>query len=113
MLLALVSKNQEQDVAAVFERPETVLRREDFVAWKVNWQPKSANVRALAAELELGLDSFIFLDDNPMECAEVAAHCPQVTVLPLPTQPEDVSRILAPCVGLRPAAGDVGGHGPD
>ena len=84
MLLALASKNKEEDVAEVFRRPDMTLRREDFVAWKVNWNPKSDSVRALASELDLGLDSFIFLDDNPVECAEVAAHCPSVTVLPLP-----------------------------
>ena len=83
MLLALVSKNRAEDVEEVFRRPEMVLHREDFAAWKVNWRPKSENLRELASELELGLDSFIFLDDNPMECAEVQAHHPAVTVLQL------------------------------
>lgn len=94
MLLVLVSKNKEEDVAAVFRRSDMILRREDFVAWKVNWAPKSENVRALASELELGLDSFIFLDDNPMECAEVAAYCPPVTVVTLPAQAENASSFL-------------------
>lgn len=94
MLLVLVSKNKEEDVEQVFSRPDMILRREDFVAWKVNWKPKSENLRALSAELDLCLDSFIFLDDNPMECAEVAAHCPSVTVVPLPSQVEDVPSFL-------------------
>jgi FkbH-like protein len=84
MLLILVSKNRDEDVAEVFSRPDMTLRREDFAVWKVDWKAKSENLRAAASELALGLDSFIFLDDNPMECAEVAAHCPQVTVMPLP-----------------------------
>ena len=84
VLLALASKNEEADVAEVFQRREMVLRREDFVAWKVNWEPKSRNIASLAKELELGLDSFIFLDDNPVECADVQGNCPAVTTLLLP-----------------------------
>jgi FkbH-like protein/non-ribosomal peptide synthase protein (TIGR01720 family) len=94
MLLVLVSKNQENDVAEVFRRPDMTLRREDFVAWKVNWTAKSENLRALADELSLGLDSFIFLDDNPVECAEVSARCPGVTVLALPTSQENIPSFL-------------------
>ena len=50
----------------------------------VNWRPKSENIQALAADLSLGLDSFIFVDDNPMETAEVEAHCPGCSALTLP-----------------------------
>ena len=84
LLLALASKNEEPDVAEVFRRSEMVLRREDFVARKINWEPKSQNIAALARELELGLNSFIFLDDNPVECADVAGNCPEVTTFLLP-----------------------------
>ncbi len=84
VLLALASKNEEADVAEVFKRKEMVLRREDFVAWKINWEPKSQNIAGLARELELGLDSFVFLDDNPVECADVHGNCPAVTTLQLP-----------------------------
>ena len=75
---------KKRDVAEVFKRSEMVLRREDFVAWKINWEPKSQNIAALAKELELGLDSFVFLDDNPVECADVQGNCPAVTTLQLP-----------------------------
>ena len=69
----------------VFDRrPDMVLKREHLVSWRINWQPKSQNIRALAQELNLGLDSFIFLDDNPVECAEVRAGCPEVLTLRLP-----------------------------
>jgi amino acid adenylation domain-containing protein/FkbH-like protein/non-ribosomal peptide synthase protein (TIGR01720 family) len=84
VLLALGSKNEEADVAEVFNRKEMILRREDFVAWKINWEPKSQNIAALAKELELGLDSFVFVDDSPVECADVQGNCPAVTTLQLP-----------------------------
>lgn len=95
MLLALVSKNNEADVEAVFAaHPEMPLSREDFVAWKVNWRPKSENLRALACELDLGLDSFLFVDDNPAECAEVEANCPEVLTLALPQAEEEIPDFL-------------------
>ena len=85
VLLCLCSKNDESDVLDVFEqRPDMVLKRDHLVAWRINWEPKSENIRALAQELNVGLDSFIFLDDNPVECAEVQAGCPEVLTLRLP-----------------------------
>ena len=85
MILCTCSKNEEEDVVAVFRlRKEMPLQREHFVGWRVNWNPKSQNLRSLAKELNLGLDSFIFVDDNPVECAEVRAHCPEVLTVQLP-----------------------------
>ena len=84
-LLCLCSKNAEADVLEVLDRhPDMRLRREHLVSWRVNWKPKSENIRALAEELNLGLDSFVFIDDDPVQCAEVEAACPDVLVLPLP-----------------------------
>ncbi|MEZ0313478.1 MAG: HAD-IIIC family phosphatase [Myxococcota bacterium] len=81
-LLALVSKNVAEDVEAVFaQRDDLGLSRSDFVAAKVSWQPKSQALRELAAELSLGLDAFVFIDDSPAECAEVASALPEVAVL--------------------------------
>jgi FkbH-like protein len=95
MLLCLCSKNNEEDVWAVFDHHvDMPLRREHFVASRINWQPKSANLRSLAAELRLGLDSFIFVDDNPAECAEVEAACPQVLTLQLPEECESIPGFL-------------------
>ncbi|MGA2802168.1 MAG: amino acid adenylation domain-containing protein [Verrucomicrobiota bacterium] len=94
-LLCLCSKNDETDVAEVFRcRPEMCLKRDDIVAWRINWESKSENLKSLAEELGLGLDSFIFMDDNPVECAEVAANCPQVLVLELPGEPEAIGGFL-------------------
>ncbi|WGP11703.1 SDR family NAD(P)-dependent oxidoreductase [Streptomyces sp. SH5] len=84
VLLALASKNVEQDVEAVFEREDMVLRPEHIAARRVNWEPKSLNMAALAEELGLGLDAFVFFDDNPVETAEMAAAHPQVLTLTLP-----------------------------
>jgi FkbH-like protein len=94
-LLALVSKNRESDASEVFRsRREMVLQRDDFVDWKVNWEPKSKNIQTIAKELNLGLGSFVFLDDNPMECAEVRAHCPEVMTLLLPADSAQIPEFL-------------------
>jgi FkbH-like protein len=97
-LLAICSKNNEEDVREVFaQRPDMPLRREHFAAWRTNWLSKSANIRSLAQELNLGLDSFIFIDDNPVECAEVEAHCPEVLVLQLPEAADRIPQFLKHC----------------
>lgn len=85
MILALCSKNSEEDVMKVFQQKRNmILKLDDIVAWKINWLPKSQNIRELAKELNLGLDSFIFMDDNPVECAEVSANCPEVLTFQVP-----------------------------
>lgn len=94
LLLCLVSKNVEADVLEVFERrSDMLLGKDDIVAMRVNWSPKSENIHALARELNLGLDSFVFIDDNPVECAEVEAACAGVLTVCLGPQ-EDPRRIL-------------------
>ncbi|MGI0484814.1 HAD-IIIC family phosphatase [Pantanalinema rosaneae CENA516] len=94
MLLCLCSKNNEVDVMQVFEqRQDMPLKLEHLVAWRINWLPKSENIKSLAAELNLGLESFIFIDDNPVECAEVGANCPEVLTLQLPID-GDMSQFL-------------------
>ena len=86
-LLCLCSKNDQADALSVFEhRQDMVLKRNHLVSWRINWHPKSKNIRSLAKELNLGLDSFIFLDDNPLECAEVRFGCPEVLTLRLPVE---------------------------
>lgn len=84
-LLCLCSKNNADEAWQVFEQhPDMLLRREHFTAVRLNWSAKSQNLRELAEQLNLGLDSFVFIDDNPLECAEVRAHLPQVLTLQLP-----------------------------
>ena len=94
-LVCLCSKNEERDVLEVLERrTDMPLKREHLVAWRINWVPKSENIRSLAQELNLGLDGFVFIDDNPVECAEVRANCPEVLTLQLPPA-DDVGRFLS------------------
>jgi amino acid adenylation domain-containing protein/FkbH-like protein len=98
VLLCACSKNNEADVREVFEqRQEMPLRAEHFAAWRLNWHPKSANLKSLAEELKLGLDSFIFVDDNPLECADVEANCPEVLTLQLPEDPAMIPQFLEHC----------------
>ncbi len=93
MLLCLASKNEEDDVVEAFRaNPGMPLRLEDFIARRINWEPKSANLASLADELSLGLDSFIFVDDNETEIAEVQANCPEALALALPK--ENAGRFL-------------------
>jgi FkbH-like protein len=95
MLVCLCSRNNEEDVREVFRcRPEMVLRPEHFAARRINWRPKSENLRELAEELRLGLDSFIFIDDDPVVCMEVRANCPEVLTLQLPSDPERIPTFL-------------------
>jgi FkbH-like protein len=95
MLLALASKNNEEDVTETFRaHPEMPLRLEDFVARRVNWESKSANLASIAEELGLNLDSFILVDDNPKESTEAQAGCPEALALPLPARPEEIPEFL-------------------
>jgi len=95
MLLALCSKNNDEDVVETFRvHPEFPLRLEHFITRRIDWQPKSTNIVSIAEELRLGLDSFIFVDDNPTECAEVQANCPEVLCLQLPTERDRIPAFL-------------------
>ncbi|KTC82805.1 HAD-IIIC family phosphatase, partial [Legionella brunensis] len=94
-LLALCSKNILEDVKSVFEqRDDMVLNWDDILATKINWDNKPANLIQLAKELNLGLDSFIFIDDNLLECAEVEELCPEIEVIHFPHEKSDVAVFL-------------------
>lgn len=96
VMLVIVSKNNHEDVVEVFERHDgMVLRTDDIAAWRVNWEPKSDNLASLAAELNVGLDSFVFVDDSPHEIAEVAARVPEVTSVMVPEDIEGLPALLA------------------
>ncbi len=85
MLLCLCSKNNESDVHELFERRgDMPLRLDHFVATRINWERKSEGLRSLASELSLGLDSFVFVDDSPVEISEVASALPEVLCIQLP-----------------------------
>ena len=84
VMLAILSKNNVEDVEPVFKHPEMVLQHEDFVAEVINWESKTINIRQLAKDLNIGLDSFVFLDDNPAEQEAMKAECPEVAVIDFP-----------------------------
>jgi FkbH-like protein len=87
ILLALVSKNDESvALEAIRRHPEMVLKEDDFVGWRINWQDKARNVADLVASLNLGLEAAVFIDDNPFERARVREALPEVLV---PDWPED------------------------
>ncbi len=99
VLLALVSKNDEQSaLEAIRNHPEMVLRAEDFVAWKINWEDKAQNISDLVADLNLGLESVVFIDDHPTERARVRDALPQVLV---PEWPEDPALFRSALLSLR------------
>jgi FkbH-like protein/FkbM family methyltransferase len=92
-LLAVCSKNSEDDVLGVFAQNQQMQLSLDHVtAWRVNWRNKSENIRDIAKELNVGLDSFVFLDDNPLECAEVGAHAPGVIAIQTPAEADKLGR---------------------
>jgi len=80
VILAVCSKNDPENAKAGFSHPDSILKGEDFSAFKANWNPKSENLRDIATELNIGLDSMVFVDDNPAERALVSAHLPNVAV---------------------------------
>lgn len=88
ILLTVCSKNNETDVLEVWEKhPEMILRKEHFVAWRINWNNKADNIREIAGELNIGLDSMVFVDDNPAERELVKQVLPMVQVPDFPDQP--------------------------
>lgn len=94
-ILAMCSKNNAADVDQVLrEHPHMVLREEHFAARRVNWLPKPDNLASLAEELNLGLESFIFVDDSDHECAAVRHRCPEVEVIQAPGRAADVPACL-------------------
>lgn len=89
LILALVTKNNRDDVLRVLnEHPDMRLRKDHFVAIKADWGPKSQAILTLSVELNLGLESFLFLDDLEMELAEVRSGCPEVACVRVPASQE-------------------------
>lgn len=80
VLLAVCSKNDLQSAMEGFSHPDTILKLEDFSAFRANWDPKPENIREIAASLNIGLEHVVFVDDNPAERAIVSEQLPQVAV---------------------------------
>lgn len=95
VIVALCSKNNEADALEVFDNhPHSLLRRNHLAAWRINWTDKATNIAALAQELNLGLDSFVFVDDSGIECDQVRNALPDVTVLQAPKAAYELPRLL-------------------
>lgn len=95
ILLAVCSKNNEDTAKEPFEKhPEMILRLDDFAAFVANWENKADNIRSIQQTLNIGMDSFVFLDDNPFERNLVRQMLPEVTVPELPEDPAEVPAFL-------------------
>lgn len=86
ILLAIDSKNELQNALVGLDHPDSKLKRKDFVSIKANWQPKHENIKNISEELSLGIDSFVFIDDNRSEQENIIKFLPSVSV-PLESEP--------------------------
>jgi FkbH-like protein len=79
VILAISSKNNEKEVWDIFDNhPSMILKKKDFVSWRINWNEKSENIKSISQELDLSLDSFVFWDDNPIERNKARSFLPEV-----------------------------------
>ena len=91
VILTVCSKNNEADVLEAWERnPFMVLKKDHFATWRINWMDKATNIKELADELNIGLDSFVFIDDNPTERELIKQVLPMVEVPEFPAQPYEL-----------------------
>ena len=96
VLLAVCSKNESAIAeAALRDHPEMLLRRDDFSAFLANWNDKAENLKIIAVQLNIGIDSLVFVDDNPAERARIRASLPVVAVPELPEDPSHYVRCIA------------------
>jgi FkbH-like protein len=95
IVLAIASKNNPADALEVFEKNrDMVLRLDDFGAYEICWEPKGTTIARLAQTLNLGLESFVFFDDNPAEREQVRQALPAVEVVEVPEDPAEYARVL-------------------
>ncbi len=93
-LICLCSKNNEEDVLKALNSEKMLLKLNHITSYKINWQPKSKNIIDMAKDLNLGLDSFVFIDNNPVECAEVNCSLPEVITLLFPEDELKIPQFL-------------------
>lgn len=91
IILAIVSKNNESEVNEVFDTNKMmILRREDFAAVRANWRPKAESIVEIAEQLNVGIDSFVYVDDSPVEREAIKKFLPEVVVPDFPEGPEQL-----------------------
>lgn len=89
VLLAVNSKNNRDEALQLLRsHPGMVLKENHFSALRINWNDKADNLKEIARELNIGLDALVFADDSPAECERVRQACPEVLVVPLPSERE-------------------------
>ena len=95
ILLAISSKNNEEDVFNVFKNhPDSILKKKHFSSHRINWNDKAKNIKEISKELNIGLDSIVFIDDNPIEREWVNKKLPEVLVPNLPSDPINYIKCL-------------------
>ena len=94
IILAINSKNNSEDVEGLFQKFKMPLKLEDFIVRKINWQPKSQNLKEMAEELNIGLESIIHLDDSEFECEEVITGVSGATVVLAEDDPYESVKLM-------------------
>jgi len=95
IILAINSKNNSEDAMKVIKKhPHMVLKEEDFACLKINWNDKIANMRDIAKELNIGLDSMVFFDDDPVNRELIKMSIPEIKTIDLPQDPSSYALIL-------------------
>lgn len=94
ILLAIVSKNEKSLAIDGLKIKKNILKLSDFTSLRMNWKKKSENILSISKELNLGLDSFVFIDDNPAEREEVAKQLPEVSIPNIGDNPENFIKII-------------------
>ncbi|MEZ5353283.1 MAG: HAD-IIIC family phosphatase [Bryobacteraceae bacterium] len=98
VLLAIASKNNPAEaMEAIENHPGMLLRGSDFSATRISWNPKAQSLREIAAELNVGLDSLVFVDDNPVEREHIRMELPEVAVIELPAEAAGYARAVRDC----------------
>ena len=94
VVLVALSKNNAADVEPAWANPGMALRRGDFAAVRIDWNPKAENLKSVAQELNLGADAFVFLDDRGVERERMRSACPEVAVPEWPADAAELPRFL-------------------
>ena len=94
LLLSIVSKNEQKIALKGLSLKKSILKPKDFVSMRINWKKKSENILSIQKELNIGLDSIVFIDDNPTERAEVKSKLPEITVPNIGASPENFIEII-------------------
>ncbi len=96
VILAVCSKNNEEDVSEVFRNhPEMLIRPEHIAAWEISWDDKVSGLRKIATRLDIGLDAIVFADDSRFECDFIRQNLPEMEVLCLGEEPTAYARLLS------------------